>query len=204
MNRFAGILCLGFLTFAVCSCDAASYHASNERKYMLSNSSLPIDDQYESFFCRDELVFEEEKEGIDIYKVEGDMTLDEGIDTMFYFKDGRNVGFRTADPKYGFNILGDNLYSRVFDNTPTTSAEQSLYTQLWKRNWEPSRKEKVLTLSEHLGAAKTINGIERGYGWTSLSYEKKSNFIINLEYEISEEGFFSDTVLMAMEVIFVK
>lgn len=201
MKNSIKFICLPVLAASLLtSCNL--YNAKSEKQYVLDNSSLPIGDSYDSFFCKNQLIYQEKKEGIDIYKVEGDIVIDEGENTLFYFKDGINIGFKTSDPKYGFDILGNRLYSLLFSSLLINQKEE-LYTNLYNRAWRPvNDDDKVFKLSNHPGARKEENGITHSYGWSFLTYKISSDLIINMEYEFRGENGYTNNPLVALEVIF--
>lgn len=126
---FAGLLAL-IPTISSCSDDSPQ----NEIDYLLNQSSLPIGEDINDMVSEGNLKYVGEDSKKNIYSAANDGALiNDGHGTLFYFKDQKNIGFRTSKMEYGYDIfrhyIGSPAYNYQYGN------KNGLFNVLKDRGW---------------------------------------------------------------------
>lgn len=109
----------------------------------------------------DKFSFKETRDdGVDVYTCGSYDTLP----TEFYYRDGLEVGFKTADPQFGFSIFGRYIGTPIYHFQGYS--KKDLYGELMDRGyeWEPN--------IDHDREATAMPNGDR-YSWNLLVFEGK-------------------------------
>ena len=185
------------LTF-LCSCERKNTLVEEEDAF-LSQSISPIGIKYDNFYYKNKMTFKERRtNGIDVYSLKDSHSIDDGVGTLFYFKDGINVGYRTSNPEYGFTIFGNQIGSSFwesFNKTITKRHGWSLDITKGAQDGHPGY-EIIRNEEEHLN-----------YIWWLCKYDNNDNFQMNVT--ANYDGLVGDAItdinpIGHFEVILIK
>lgn len=194
MKRTRIFLCVGVIISSLTSCnnEKTSESVFND---VISNSCTPIGIKYENFPWKEALKFKEEKEdGTQVYFADDGFTYWDPEGTLFYFRDGVNVGFHTSNPEFGFTILGYSIGAPYFGNS---IVKNCLYKSLQNHGY----KNRIGSdTSHHPGIRAEDNSYS--YVWYCASYEKDEAYQINVAVDFYRMSSLCNSGASIFEIIF--
>lgn len=140
---------------------------------VISNSYTPLGEKYENFRWRNALRFKEEKsDGTKVYTVDDGYTYWDPTGTLFYFRNGINVGFHTSNPEFEFTILGYHIGTPYFGYPDKKDC-------LWEALQNRGYNNRIGSDTDNHPVIRADDS-SYSYVWYCASYEKDERYQINV------------------------